>query len=233
MPGRRGCGSIKRSPIRAASDPVATDARGFLRMSLDLGTGTGLVPIGWAGVPLSPSRESGNPQHYAILRLSIDDPTKEGSTYDGCTGSEKRRRRGAVVARRAGHNQGHCGGHRREYDRSGCHRSPWGKSPMHVHHREDEASRVLEGEVTFEVGGRTIRRAPATLVRPARHPPSLRGGRGWLPNALCPHPRRLRGSGQSDERSGPHRPLPPADHPMPDEEQMMAAQAAAGCNPVG
>ena len=29
------------------------------------------------------------------------------------------------------------------------------------------------------------------------------------------------------------RTLPPADHPMPDEEQMMAAQAAAGCNPVG
>ena len=29
------------------------------------------------------------------------------------------------------------------------------------------------------------------------------------------------------------RTLPPADHPMPDEEQMMAAQAAAGCAPVG
>ena len=29
------------------------------------------------------------------------------------------------------------------------------------------------------------------------------------------------------------RTLPPADHPMPDEEQMAAAQAAAGCAPVG
>ena len=29
------------------------------------------------------------------------------------------------------------------------------------------------------------------------------------------------------------RTLPPADHPMPDEEQMMAAQGAAGCAPVG
>ena len=29
------------------------------------------------------------------------------------------------------------------------------------------------------------------------------------------------------------RTLPPADHPMPDEEQMIAAQAAAGCAPVG
>lgn len=31
----------------------------------------------------------------------------------------------------------------------------------------------------------------------------------------------------------PTRTLPPEDHPMPDEEQMMAAQTAAGCAPVG
>ena len=29
------------------------------------------------------------------------------------------------------------------------------------------------------------------------------------------------------------RTLPPGDHPMPDEERMMAAQAAAGCALVG
>jgi hypothetical protein len=29
------------------------------------------------------------------------------------------------------------------------------------------------------------------------------------------------------------RTLPPPDHPMPDEQQMTAAQAAAGCAPVG
>ena len=39
---------------------------------------------------------SGNAQRYAILLLSIDAPTK-GKTDDRCTGSEKRRRRGARI----------------------------------------------------------------------------------------------------------------------------------------
>ena len=33
---------------------------------------------------------------------------------------------------------------------------PGVKAPMHVHHSEDEAFWVLEGDVTFEVGGKTI-----------------------------------------------------------------------------
>jgi quercetin dioxygenase-like cupin family protein len=36
---------------------------------------------------------------------------------------------------------------------------PGAEAPRHVHHKEDEAFWVLEGEVTFEVGGTTI---PAT-----------------------------------------------------------------------
>ena len=39
---------------------------------------------------------------------------------------------------------------------------PGVKAPMHVHHREDEAFWVLEGDVTFEVGARRLRRAQAT-----------------------------------------------------------------------
>jgi quercetin dioxygenase-like cupin family protein len=31
------------------------------------------------------------------------------------------------------------------------------EAPLHVHHREDEAFWVLEGELTFEVGGETIK----------------------------------------------------------------------------
>jgi hypothetical protein len=49
--------SVKRNPARAASNPAATDARGCLRMWLDLGTKTGLVPNG-SGAPLPLSRES-------------------------------------------------------------------------------------------------------------------------------------------------------------------------------
>ena len=33
---------------------------------------------------------------------------------------------------------------------------PGAVAPMHVHHKEDEAFWILEGEVTFEVGGVTI-----------------------------------------------------------------------------
>ncbi len=37
-------------------------------------------------------------------------------------------------------------------------------APPHRHQNEDEASYVLEGNVTFEIGGRIIRAAPGTLV---------------------------------------------------------------------
>ncbi len=37
-------------------------------------------------------------------------------------------------------------------------------APPHRHQDEDEISYVLEGNVTFEVGGRIIRAAPGTLV---------------------------------------------------------------------
>ena len=33
---------------------------------------------------------------------------------------------------------------------------PGAEAPLHVHHREDEAFWILEGEVTFEVGDTTI-----------------------------------------------------------------------------
>jgi quercetin dioxygenase-like cupin family protein len=36
--------------------------------------------------------------------------------------------------------------------------------PPHIHHREDEAFYVLEGEMTFSVGDRTIRATPGTMV---------------------------------------------------------------------
>jgi quercetin dioxygenase-like cupin family protein len=36
--------------------------------------------------------------------------------------------------------------------------------PPHLHHREDETFYVLEGEMTFSVGGRTIKATPGTMV---------------------------------------------------------------------
>ena len=41
---------------------------------------------------------------------------------------------------------------------------PEGEAPLHVHHREDEAFWVLEGELTFEVGDETIKASPGAFL---------------------------------------------------------------------
>jgi len=37
-------------------------------------------------------------------------------------------------------------------------------TPPHIHHREEETFYVLEGEMTFSVGGQTIKATPGTMV---------------------------------------------------------------------
>ncbi len=41
---------------------------------------------------------------------------------------------------------------------------PGGGPPMHVHHREDEAFFILDGEYEFHVGGRVIRATPGAFL---------------------------------------------------------------------
>jgi quercetin dioxygenase-like cupin family protein len=111
---------------------------------------------------------------------------------------------------------------------------PGVKAPMHVHHREDEAFWVLEGEVTFEVGGKSIDASAGDFVFgprdiPHRYEVGETGSRMLF--ALTPGGFEDLVRATSDPART--RSLPPADHPMPDEEQMMAAQAAAGCDLVG
>ena len=43
--------------------------------------------------------------------------------------------------------------------------------PRHIHHREDETFYVLEGEMTFFIGDRTIKATPGTMVYAPRHVP--------------------------------------------------------------
>ena len=38
------------------------------------------------------------------------------------------------------------------------------EAPLHVHHKEDEAFWVLEGELTFEVGEETIKASPGSFL---------------------------------------------------------------------
>lgn len=41
--------------------------------------------------------------------------------------------------------------------------------PPHIHHREEETFYVLEGEMTFSVGHRTIKAIPGTMIIVPRH----------------------------------------------------------------
>jgi quercetin dioxygenase-like cupin family protein len=38
------------------------------------------------------------------------------------------------------------------------------EAPLHVHHREDEAFWILEGELTFQIGGETIKASPGSYL---------------------------------------------------------------------
>jgi quercetin dioxygenase-like cupin family protein len=38
------------------------------------------------------------------------------------------------------------------------------EAPLHVHHREDEAFWILEGELTFQVGDETIKASPGSFL---------------------------------------------------------------------
>lgn len=38
------------------------------------------------------------------------------------------------------------------------------EAPLHVHHNEDEAFWILEGSLTFEVGGKTIKAEPGSFL---------------------------------------------------------------------
>ena len=71
-----------------------------------------------------------------------------------------------------------------------------GGSPLHVHHNEDEWFYVIEGEVTFWVGGETIVAPAGSFVYGPRDVPHtfvITLGRGPLPDGHRPGPvRRLR-----------------------------------------
>ena len=87
---------------------------------------------------------------------------------------------------------------------------PGVEAPLHVHHKEDEAFWVLEGDVTFEVGGKTIQAGAGDFVfGPRDAPPPLQGRRRRLPDALHVYPGRIRGAGQGDKRPGPQPHAPP------------------------
>jgi len=111
---------------------------------------------------------------------------------------------------------------------------PGVEAPRHVHHREDEAFWVLEGRVTFEVGGKTIEASAGDFVfGPRDVPHRYKVGDAGSRMLFILTPGGFEDLVKATSDPARSRTLPPPDHPMPDEEQMMAAQAAAGCALVG
>lgn len=114
------------------------------------------------------------------------------------------------------------------------HDPPGESAPLHVHHEEDEGFWILEGQVTFEVGGETIEASAGDFVfGPRDVPHSYEVGPDGARMLFILTPGGFEGMVRATSDPAGARELPPADHPMPSEEQMREAQAAAGCELIG
>jgi len=96
--------------------------------------------------------------------------------------------------------------------------------PPHIHHREDETFYVIEGEMTFFVGDRTIKATPGTMVfapRDVAHSFTIDSDRVRILVQLTP----AGGEGYFKECSVPASAMtlpPPAETPYSEIQKMMA-----------
>lgn len=105
-----------------------------------------------------------------------------------------------------------------------------GQTPLHVHHNEDETFIVLEGEVEFEVGGKTIPARLGTVLfgpRDVPHRYTVRRGPARMLFLLTP-------SGfeelvRATSEPAPERRIPRDGEGMPDFEALPATVQRFGC----
>jgi quercetin dioxygenase-like cupin family protein len=111
---------------------------------------------------------------------------------------------------------------------------PGVEAPLHVHHREDEAFWILDGDVTFEVGGKTIEASAGDFVfGPRDIPHRYKVGDAGSRMLFILTPGGFEELVRATSDPAQSRTLPPPDHPLPDEDRMAAALAAAGCGLMG
>jgi quercetin dioxygenase-like cupin family protein len=111
---------------------------------------------------------------------------------------------------------------------------PGVEAPLHIHHREDEAFWILDGDVTFEVGGKTIAASAGDFVfAPRDVPHRYKVGDAGSRMLFILTPAGFEELVRATSDPAQSRTLPPPDHPMPDEDRMAAALAAAGCRLTG
>jgi quercetin dioxygenase-like cupin family protein len=107
-------------------------------------------------------------------------------------------------------------------------------SPLHVHHREDEWFYVIDGELTFWVGGQVINAPAGSFVYGPREIPhtfivSSAEARFLLVNEPAGFENFLRALSEPAQTLT----LPPSSAERPDPEQMMATAAEYGIEILG
>jgi quercetin dioxygenase-like cupin family protein len=107
---------------------------------------------------------------------------------------------------------------------------PGAQAPLHVHHRDDEGFWILEGDVTFEVGGTTIEAGAGDFAWgprgvPHRYTAGPEGCRMLFLLTPGGFEELVRGM---SEPAGSRTLPPPAEGP-PDMERIAAVAQAHGC----
>src|ERR671915_1512659 len=102
------------------------------------------------------------------------------------------------------------------------------EAPLHVHHREDEAFWILEGELTFQVGEETIKASPGSFLfgpRDVPHRYTVESGPARLLFILSPA--GFEEFVYATSEPAKERALPPAPEGPPSEAEMEHLRALA------
>jgi quercetin dioxygenase-like cupin family protein len=110
---------------------------------------------------------------------------------------------------------------------------PGAEAPLHVHHREDETFCVLEGDVTFEVGGTTFEAGPGDIAfGPRDVPHRYRVGEAGCRMLFILTPGGFEDAIRDLSTPARSRTLPPSSEAPPDMEGLEARIASYGCEMV-
>ena len=111
---------------------------------------------------------------------------------------------------------------------------PDAEAPLHVHHREDEAFWVLEGDATFEIGGVSFEAGPGDFAfGPRDVPHRYVVGKTGCRMLFILTPGGFESLLLAMSEPAGSRTLPPPSDKMPDMETIGAIAEAHGCTLLG
>jgi quercetin dioxygenase-like cupin family protein len=112
--------------------------------------------------------------------------------------------------------------------------APGYEAPLHVHHREDEGFWVLAGDVTFEVGGTTIKASAGDYAYGPRDVPHrFTVGEAGCRLLFILTPGGFENLLRDMSQPAGGRTLPPPSDEQPDMEQIQAIANKHGCELLG